>query len=107
MYVTSEHVSALTIGSLVATRSDPTIGMPDGEVWVSELEKRLKATSLSGQNPLLGKRYARQILVLCYRADICRDFIEDPEDDIDRYLDLAQNVLLTDHEASRGTFIHH
>lgn len=69
---------------LVAT--DPLIGMPKGDLWLLDLEKRLRSGVLKGPSEELERQF----------------FDTMDGDDIDRFLDKCEDVLLKDREHGTG-----
>ncbi|ORX40017.1 hypothetical protein BD324DRAFT_615952 [Kockovaella imperatae] len=66
----------------VMTWTDPVVGLPHHEEWIKELEGLLASASLSGES----------------NQQTRPDFTAMDVDEIDRYLDVSQNILLKDHE---------
>lgn len=79
----------VTDASLAIMRSDPLVGMPKGEEWVAELERRVASGALRGTRPDLDRMH----------------FDTMQEDAIDKWLDRCEDVLLKNRDVGRGKAI--
>jgi RNA polymerase I-specific transcription initiation factor RRN7 len=66
--------------------------MPSIDTWLEELKSRVSKGHLKGNKKEMEKQYVLTTSLLTFR-----DFPSMPSDDIDRYLDLCEQVLLGDH----------
>jgi RNA polymerase I-specific transcription initiation factor RRN7 len=72
--------------------SDAAVGMPSIDTWLEELKSRVSKGHLKGNKKEMEKQYVLNTSWLMFR-----DFPSMPSDDIDRYLDLCEQVLLGNH----------
>lgn len=92
---------------VVLLKDDPLIGQPRGDKWVAELKQRVESGVLKGSRAELDRQYvsssSNPLRLKCSDSNTDRrHFIVMDGEDIDRFLDRCEDVLLKDREHGPG-----
>lgn len=87
----------------MTSAADPAVGLPLGPAWTEELGKRIRKGSIATDRAKLEKQYASFTFVRPGRSNANSDFSAMQVEDMDWFLNNAEDVLLRDRDIPNGS----